>query len=212
MQIQSFVFNPFYENTYVLFDDSKEAIIIDPGCYEKREKDQLSDFIKENNLVPLLVVNTHCHIDHVLGNEFAKKEYDIPLWIPEGEKEVLAAVVAYAPTWGIAKYQPAEVDKFYTRQDTIGFGNTTLKVLFAPGHAPGHMMLFNESGKELIAGDVIFRDSIGRTDLPGGNHEQLLDSIRKTVYTLPGDTTIYPGHGPTTTVAHEMNHNPFVNA
>jgi glyoxylase-like metal-dependent hydrolase (beta-lactamase superfamily II) len=212
MQIQSFVFNPFYENTYVLFDDSKEAIIVDPGCYERHEKDQLTQFIEQNQLKPKLVVNTHCHIDHVLGNEFVKSQYNIPLWIPEGEKEVLASVVAYAPTWGIAQYQPAEVDKYLSSSDHIDFGNTSLNILFAPGHAPGHMMFFHEQEKQLIAGDVIFRDSIGRTDLPGGNHEQLLESVRKTVYTLPKDTTIYAGHGPTTTVEHEMNYNPFVRA
>jgi glyoxylase-like metal-dependent hydrolase (beta-lactamase superfamily II) len=210
MKIYSFVFNPFFENTYLLSNESGDTWIIDPGCYEKHEQQTLLQYISDHGLTPLAIINTHCHIDHVLGNEFCKRSFDIPLWIPEKEQEMLTSVKVYAPGWGITGYQPAEPDRTIRENEVLSLGDVPFQVLEAPGHSPGHQMLYQEASEILIAGDVIFRESIGRTDLPGGNHEQLLQEIQKKVYTLPENTTIYPGHGPETSVGHERTHNPFV--
>ncbi|MFY0608153.1 MAG: MBL fold metallo-hydrolase [Cyclobacteriaceae bacterium] len=210
MEIKSFVFNPFYENTYLLWDETKEAIIIDPGCYEKYEQEELKSFISQQGLNIKLIVNTHCHIDHVLGSYDMKEAYHCPLWIPEGELEVLRSVVAYAPQWGISQYTEAEADRLLKESDVINFGNTTLTSLLVPGHSPGHLMFLHHESKRMIGGDVLFKGSIGRTDLPGGDHQQLLERIKTKVYSLDEDIEIFPGHGPTTTIGEEKRTNPFV--
>ena len=173
MELKVFVFNPFYENTYVLYDDDKNTIIVDPGCYENFEKDELTSFIKTNGLKPEAILNTHCHIDHVLGNSYLKDLYQIPLWIPADEEEMLRSVIAYASNWGISNYQPAEPDHLYTENETFKIGDQSIDFIYAPGHSPGHMMLYLEDNGLLVSGDVIFRDSIGRTDLPGGDYGTL---------------------------------------
>lgn len=210
MEIKTLVFNPFYENTYILYDDTKEAVIVDPGCYEAYERKELIGWVEANQLKVKLIVNTHCHIDHVLGNYFMKAHFGCPLWIPEGELEVFKAVTAYAPQWGINQYTEAEPDHLLKEGATITFGNTSLQSICVPGHSPGHFVFHLPEEEKLIGGDVLFKESIGRTDLPGGNHEQLLQNIKSKVYTMADTTTIYPGHGPTTTVGHEKQHNPFV--
>lgn len=210
MEIQSFVFNPFYENTYVLWDDTLEGIVIDPGCFEKYEFEELKEFIESKGINLKAIVNTHAHIDHVLGNYELSQHYDIPIWMPGGEMEVLRAVVAYAPQWGIQNYTHAEPSKMLSEDDTISFGHTELAIIYAPGHSPGHFIYYHKNQDVVIGGDVLFRESIGRSDLPGGNHQQLLDSIRQKLYTLPTETIVYPGHGPQTTIGHEQSHNPFI--
>ncbi|MAJ50453.1 MAG: MBL fold hydrolase [Flammeovirgaceae bacterium] len=210
MNIKSFVFNAFYENTYLLSSSNLETLILDPGCYEDFEKKELSNFIKINKLKPIAIINTHCHIDHVLGNDYLKKLYDIPLWIPATEKNLLKSVATYAPTMGIQDYQEAHPDKLLGEKDVITFGSEKLEILFAPGHSEGHLMFYHAAKKLLMAGDVIFRESIGRTDLPGGNFKTLEESIKNQVFTLPEGVVIYPGHGPCTTVSHEKKNNPFV--
>ena len=210
MDIKSFVFNAFYENTYLLSSSNLETLILDPGCYENFEKKELTDFIKTNKLKPIAIINTHCHIDHVLGNDYLKKLYNIPLWIPATEKNLLKSVSTYAPTMGIQDYQEAQPDKLLSEKDVITFGSEKLEILYAPGHSEGHLMFYHAADKSLMAGDVIFRESIGRTDLPGGNFKTLEESIKNQVYTLPEAVKIYPGHGPSTTVGHEKKHNPFV--
>ena len=210
MDIKSFVFNAFYENTYLLSSSNLETLVLDPGCYEDFEKKELTDFIKTNKLKPIAIINTHCHIDHVLGNDYLKKLYNIPLWIPATEKNLLKSVSTYAPTMGIQDYQEAQPDKLLSEKDVITFGSKKLEILYAPGHSEGHLMFYHAADKSLMAGDVIFRESIGRTDLPGGNFKTLEESIKNQVYTLPEAVKIYPGHGPSTTVGHEKKHNPFV--
>lgn len=210
MRIKSLVFNPFYENTYVLWDDTKQGVIVDPGCYEKYEVDELKRFVSEQQIEVKMILNTHCHIDHVLGNYMLKETYQCPLWIPEGEEEVFRSVVAYAPQWGIQSYTEAEVDKLLKVSDPIEFGNTSLTSILVPGHSPGHLVFYHEGDKKIIGGDVLFRESIGRTDLPGGNHSQLLDNIKNKLYTLDEEIEIYPGHGPATTIGYEKKNNPFV--
>ena len=210
MDIKSFVFNAFYENTYLLSSPNLETLIVDPGCYEDFEKKELTDFVKVNKLNPIAIINTHCHIDHVLGNDYLKKLYDIPLWIPATEKTLLKSVSTYAPTMGIQNYQEAQPDKLLSEKDVIDFGSEKLEILYAPGHSKGHLMFYHAADKLLMAGDVIFRESIGRTDLPGGDFKTLEESIKNQVYTLPDAVEIYPGHGSRTTVGHEKNNNPFV--
>ncbi len=210
MDIKSFVFNAFYENTYLLTSSNLETLILDPGCYEDFEKKELTDLIKINKLKPIAIINTHCHIDHVLGNDYLKKLYDIPLWIPATEKNLLKSVSTYAPTMGIQNYQEAQPDKLLSEKDVIAFGPDKLEILYAPGHSEGHLMFYHAADKFLMAGDVIFREGIGRTDLPGGDFKTLEESIKNQVYTLPKAVKIYPGHGPRTTVGHEKENNPFV--
>ena len=210
MDIKSFVFNAFYENTYLLASSNLETLILDPGCYEDFEKKELTDCIKTNKLKPIAIINTHCHIDHVLGNDYLKKLYEIPLWIPAMEKNVLKSVSNYAPTMGIQNYREAQPDKLLSEKDVIVFGSDKLEILYAPGHSEGHLMFYHAADKSLMAGDVIFRESIGRTDLPGGDFKTLEESIKNQVYSLPEAVKIYPGHGPSTTVSHEKENNPFV--
>lgn len=210
MLIKSFVFNPFHENTYVVSSKSGNAFIFDPGCYESYEKEELEEYIHMNDLKVKAVINTHCHIDHVLGNDAMKLKYKAPLMIPKNELEVFNSVVAYAPQWGINGYRHAEVDSFLEGGEKLELDEIEFEMIEVAGHSPGHIMFYEVNNKMMIGGDVLFKESIGRTDLPGGNHEDLLQNIQNKVYTLPEDTTIYPGHGPTTTIGHEKEHNPFV--
>jgi len=209
VKIQRFTFNPFAENTYVVYDETGEAVIIDPGCYERTEKDELAKFIVSENLHLKYLLNTHCHIDHVLGNYFIKEKYKIPFLIHPKDEPVLKAVKAYAPNYGFAAYQEATPDGYLSEQEIIQFGNTTLSVLFLPGHAPGHVGFYHAESLSLISGDVLFQQSIGRTDLPGGNFDILIESIQQKIFLLPDAVTIYPGHGDTTTIGEEKISNPF---
>lgn len=209
IQVKSFTFNPFLENTYVLYDDSNECIIIDPGCYEQYEKQVLSDFVTENNLEVVRLLNTHCHIDHVFGNQYIKDTYKVDLEIHKADEETLRAVKVYAPSYGFQHFQESVAEKFLSEGDVVEFGNSQLAILFVPGHAPGHIAFYNKEQKICIGGDVLFRESIGRTDLPGGNHDQLIRSIQNNMFLLDDDTTVYCGHGPSTTIGHEKKYNPF---
>ena len=205
-------FNPFQENTYVLYDESGSCVIVDPGCYEPDERQELQAFISNNGLRVTQLVNTHCHIDHVLGNEFVKQTYGGGLHIHKLDDPVLRAVSSYASNYGFNLYQPATVDGYLEEGGELLVGNARLSILFVPGHAPGHIAFYSAESKSLISGDVLFYNSIGRTDLPGGNFETLENSIRKKLYVLPEDTTVYPGHGPKTSIGFEKKTNPFVHA
>jgi hydroxyacylglutathione hydrolase len=211
MNITCLTFNPFQENTYLLHDDTKECIVIDPGCYEQAEHQELKRFIEKNDLKVVRLLNTHCHIDHVLGNKFVADTYGVELEIHEKELEILRAVPVYAPNYGFQMYSGMEASTKYLQEgDTIKFGNTELKILFAPGHAPGHVVFYSEPDQVCIGGDVLFKGSIGRTDLPGGDFDTLITSIRTTLFTLPDETVVYPGHGPETTIGYEKKYNPFL--
>jgi len=210
LQIKTFTFNPFSENTYVLFDETKEATIFDPGCFEKKEKETLANFIQAEGLKVTQLVNTHCHIDHVLGNAFVKNTYKVPFLIHRNEVQVLKSVKVYAPNYGFAGYQEAEPDTFIDEKQKLTIGNQTLDILFVPGHAPGHLVFYHQPTGICIAGDTLFQGSIGRTDLPGGDHQTLLSSIKREMFNLPEETTVYPGHGPATSIGEEKENNPFV--
>lgn len=207
--IQSFAFNAFQENTYIISDETKECVIMDPGCYDEAEKKELSDYISENQLKVRILLNTHCHIDHILGNEFVKTKYSTKLYIHQTEEFVLNAQKVLAPHYGFNRYQEARPDGFLSEGDVIEFGLQKFAVLFVPGHSPGHIAFYNEKEKVVFAGDVLFQNSVGRTDLPGGNHNTLIDSIHRKLFTLPDEVTVYPGHGDETTIGVEKRTNPF---
>jgi hydroxyacylglutathione hydrolase len=209
LHIKSFTFNPFQENTYLAYDDQGIAVLIDPGCHTANEREELEDFVTSKKLKVSNLLNTHCHIDHVLGNAWAKKRFGIPLWIHEKEIPVLKSVEVYAPNYGFQGYESSEAEHFLVEGDEFMVGEESLKVLFVPGHAPGHVVFYHEKSKQCIAGDTLFRGSIGRTDLPG-NHELLLERIKSQLFTLPAETVIYCGHGPETKIGFEKVYNPFV--
>ncbi|MEQ8714412.1 MAG: MBL fold metallo-hydrolase [Cyclobacteriaceae bacterium] len=209
IKIKSFTFNPFMENTYVLSDATGECIIIDPGCYETAERDTLKSYITKNGLKVVQLINTHCHIDHVLGNAFVKREYQVDLAIHLKDEATLESVKIYAPNYGFAKYEPSTANLMIDEGDQVKFGDSTLEILFVPGHAPGHVVFYHEGQSFCIGGDVLFRESIGRTDLPGGDHDVLISNIHEKMFKLPDDTTVYCGHGPETTIGHEKKFNPF---
>jgi glyoxylase-like metal-dependent hydrolase (beta-lactamase superfamily II) len=211
MKIKAFTFNPFQENTYVLYDETGEAAIIDPGCYFKEEKLALKTFIDQESLRLVLLLNTHCHIDHVFGNFFVSNIYGILPQIHREDLFLLRGIPQVADIYQIPNVERSpEPEQFLPGFGEITFGNTTLEIRFAPGHAPGHVIFIHHDTKSIIAGDVIFKGSIGRTDLPGGDYETLMQSINNQVLTLPDDYTIYPGHGDITTVGTERVSNPFI--
>ncbi len=209
--VAKFTFNPFQENTYVLYDDTKECAIIDPGCYDEKEKSELVDFIEKENLTPVRLINTHCHIDHVFGNHFISEKYNLPLEIHEGELPVLNAVPQVAMMYGIPFGDPIPaVEKFIKEGDIIKFGSSSLESIYTPGHSPASLSFYCKEAKFIIAGDVLFYGSIGRTDLPGGNHNTLISSIKDKLFPLGDDIEVYPGHGPKTTIGYEKKTNPFL--
>lgn len=210
LHIKSFTFNPFQENTYLLYDDNGEGTLIDPGCFELSERQELMNYVLKHKIKITQLLNTHCHIDHVLGNAWAKKVFGVNLKIHQEEVPVLKAIEVYAPNYGFTGYESSEADEFLVEGQDIKVGTETLKVLFVPGHAPGHVVFYHEDSKQCIAGDTLFRGSIGRTDLPGGDHDLLLKKIKSELFSLPDETIIYSGHGPETNIAFEKDHNPFV--
>lgn len=209
LQLQSFTFNEFAENTFILFDETGECLIIDPGCGRVSEQKILADFIEENRLSPVMLVNTHCHIDHVLGNAWVSHKYRLGLFAHELEKPTLQMQPMVANMYGLKYDESPMITGYLSEGQEIGFGNTILKILFVPGHAPGHICLYAKSANLLIAGDTLFDGSIGRTDLPGGHHDTLISRIKSELFTLPPDTLVYPGHGPATSIGKEIKTNPF---
>lgn len=209
LTVQSFTFNPFQENTIVVYDEAGNCFVIDPGCVDSSEQKELSGFIEKNNLKVQALLNTHCHIDHVLGNFFVKEKYKVQLHIHREDERVLKAQKVFAPNYGFFNYQETTADAYLEENQILKLGNEELKVLFVPGHAPGHVAFYNEKNKIVIGGDVLFYNSIGRTDLPGGNFDTLIESIHTKLFTLPDDVVVYPGHGPETTIGFEKRTNPF---
>lgn len=210
MNIVKFVFSPFQENTYVLYDETKECVIIDPGCYDDKERKRLVDFIEDRGLTPVRLLNTHCHIDHIFGNKFVSELYRLPLESHRDEQEMIEYSELKAGMYGVVLEKSPSISVFWDEGDVITFGNSELEVLFTPGHSPASISFYNRKGNFVIGGDVLFRESIGRTDLQGGNFETLAHSIRTKFFTLPNETKVYSGHGDVTTVGHEKMYNPFI--
>ncbi len=210
MQIKVFTFNPYQENTYLLYDETGSAVLIDPGMLQGFEQNQVVQFIQENNLRLDRLLLTHAHIDHVLGNKFVFDQWGLKPELHQGELPILHAIPSYAPQMGIPYELSPEPEVFLEEGDMISFGNNQLQVIFAPGHSPAHICFYHAVSEVLISGDVLFYQSIGRTDLPGGNHQTLINSIKEKLFVLPENCTVYPGHGPATKIGFEKLHNPFL--
>jgi hydroxyacylglutathione hydrolase len=210
IKIQKFVFNTFQVNCYIVYDESGECVIIDAACYEEREKEEISGFISENHLKLVRNLNTHCHIDHILGNGFIAGTFGIFPEYHEASLPFLVSAPEIAQSFGYTLQDCPAPANFLREDEKITFGTTTLEVLYTPGHADGSVCFFNREQGFVITGDVLFRDTIGRTDLPSGNFDLLMKSIREKIFTLPEDTVVYAGHGPETTVGYEIQNNPFI--
>lgn len=210
-QVQMFEFNPFAENSYVVFDETGECVILDPGCYTAEERAALKNFVEEKKLHPVRLINTHCHLDHIFGNAFVAKTWDLGLEIHAGELPVLQRFPQICQMYGIPFVEGSPMPaRFIEAGEQVEFGNTRLKSLYTPGHSPASLSFYCREEGFVIAGDVLFYESIGRTDLPGGDMDTLLESIRNQLFTLPDETLVYPGHGPATTIRHEKEYNPFL--
>ena len=211
MEIQAFQFSPFAENTFLLFDDTKEAVLIDPGCYFPEEKKKLSDFITDKNLKLTKVLYTHCHLDHAFGANYIFNTYKgIPFEGNEAESLFIDSAISHAKTYGLQMEQPPKLTKFITEGDIITFGNTELHIFLIPGHSPGGLCFYNKVQGDLFVGDILFQGSIGRSDLPGGNQFQLINGIKTKLLCLPENVVIYPGHGDFTTIGDEKALNPYL--
>lgn len=210
LRVVCLVFNPFGENTYIVFEqDSRQAFIIDPGCSTPQEESQLAMEVARLRLTPVAVVNTHCHLDHVLGNAFATQHWKVPLWCHKDDLFLLEGLPQQAMIWGVRTTPSPRPARYLEDGDIIQLGGSALQVIHSPGHSPGHIVLFALRERFLICGDVLFAGSIGRTDLPGGNYTRLMQSIER-LLELGDDVRIYPGHGPETTLGTERHTNPFV--
>ena len=208
--IKIFVFNSFGENTFVLHDETGDCIIIDPGCSNRAEEQKLHSYITENKLKPTALINTHFHVDHILGNHFVCETYNL---VPTGHKEgehFWDTAKQYGAVYGINLDNVRKTEIFIEDVDIVRFGNSQLEVRYTPGHADGSIILVSHEQKFVISGDVLFQESIGRTDLPTGDFDVLMDSIAKKLFTLGDDYIVYPGHGPETSIGHEKMANPFI--
>lgn len=208
--VVSFTFNPFQENTYIVYDTTKECVIFDPGCSNESEKRELTQFIEVNELKPVRLINTHCHIDHILGNAFVASKWNLPLEIHQGELVLLENTPKVAAYYGMEYPEPSPAPgRYIEEEEVISFGDTQLRAILTPGHSPASLSFLCEKDQFLIAGDVLFLGSIGRTDLPGGDHQTLLDSISQKLFPLGDAIKVYPGHGPATSIGYERQNNPF---
>lgn len=208
--LKAFTFNPLQENTYLLYNENKEAILIDPGCYDAREKEELLQYMTKQQLNLRYLLNTHCHLDHVFGNLWTYQNFQTPLHLHENEKKVLEAAPVSGLMWGLPfdVYQGPLIS--LSAGDQIKLGEDCLDVLFTPGHSPGHLSFYCRQQDFILSGDVLFKESVGRTDLPGGDMNTLLQSIRNQLWPLPDQTVVFSGHGPATSIGYEKENNPFL--
>lgn len=210
LQIHKFTFNPYQENTHIVSDATGACVIIDPGCYTQTEETMLSNYISQQNLKVEILLNTHGHIDHMLGNYFVKETYQVPFITHQKVIGELEATQSYGAMMGLNPTPSPAPDQLVDHGDTVSFGETTFEVFFTPGHSPGHISFFHRESANLFSGDVLFQGSIGRTDLPGGSYPVLMQSIFDHLLPLGDAVTVHCGHGPATTIGHERTHNMFI--
>lgn len=210
LTVTSFVFSPIAENTYVLYNEAGDCIIIDPGCYFSNERWELEQYISKNRLLPKYLLNTHCHLDHIFGNKFVHDTYMLEPYVHSNEQVVLENAGLAGLKWNLPFDNYTGGLQFLREGDVIRLGKDELKVLYSPGHSPGHVCFYCSTQHFVIGGDVLFRMGIGRTDLPGGNFETLINSIRTKLWELPDETIVYTGHGVPTSIGFEKANNPFL--
>jgi glyoxylase-like metal-dependent hydrolase (beta-lactamase superfamily II) len=210
IQIKTFVFNPFQENTYLIYDETNSAAIVDPGCYFQEEQKEITKFIRDNKLKPEYIILTHGHIDHILGTDFLKAHYSIKAIMHQEDLQILRRSKEFGDMIGLSIEQPGDPEILLKDQQEITFGNTSFQVFHVPGHSPGSIALYNQENNILVAGDVLFRRGIGRSDLAGGNHTTLINSIKNKLFSLNENAVVYSGHGETTTLKEEMTENPLL--
>jgi hydroxyacylglutathione hydrolase len=212
IKVQKFVFNPFQENSYLLYDETGECIMVDMGSYTVEEKKKVLYFIENNRLQPVMIVNTHCHVDHILGNSFFKNKLKIRIAAHAGDEFLLKKAVESGTMFGLEVEAPPGIDEYLEEGKILAFGNSSLEIFHVPGHSPGSIALYCREDNFILTGDVLFSGSIGRTDLPGGDYESLIASIRGKLLDLPPGVVVYCGHGPETTIGEEKENNPFLNS
>lgn len=210
MKVKIFTFNPFMENTYVLYDETNEAVVIDAGALFDSEKQELKKYIEENNLTLKRVLNTHLHLDHQFGNHFLFNTFGIAPEAHESDRILLDTYPIQAQAYGFNAGPAQPLKRTIEDNEIITFGNTELRAIHVPGHSPGSLVYYNEKENVLFSGDVLFLESIGRTDLPGGDYGTLIKGITDRLLTLPANTVVYSGHGDNTTIGYEKTHNPFL--
>ena len=210
MNIHRFVFNPIQENTYLLWDSTGECIIVDAGNFSAREDRMLSDFIAQKGLRPVAAVNTHGHFDHTLGVRYVKETYGVPFMLSAKDAFLLNNAATSASIFGVQAGELPAADEDLDTAEQVRFGDTVLRIIPVPGHTPGHVALYEPESKSLFTGDTLFRESIGRTDLPGGDYSWIMRSILENILPLGDDVKIYPGHGESSDLGHESLYNPFI--
>ena len=211
--VKKLTYSPFSENTYLLYNEEKLCWIIDPGCYEQAEKEDLKNQIEKEGLTPVKLVNTHCHVDHIFGNAFVYRQYGLLPEVPEKDLFLLEGAPNHAKVFGLDGVEPSPTPKIYLGEgQKLSLGSDEIELIEVAGHTPGHLTLYAKKEQFVISGDVLFSGSIGRTDLPGGDHESLLENIKNKMYLLEDDTVVYSGHGPETSIGEEKRSNPFVRA
>lgn len=209
MKIYREVFSPIQVNTYIVEGDKGGCIIIDCGCYGSAEEKRLQDLLFARGLKPELLINTHCHLDHVFGNKFMLDRYGLRTWFHEGDLYNHTTAPKHALMFGLVMDAPPEPAGYLVDGEVVSAAGLSFQVIAVPGHSPGGIAFYSENDNVIFTGDALFAGSIGRSDLPGGNHEQLVTNIRTRLFSLPPDTVVYPGHGPETTIREEMSSNPY---
>ncbi len=209
MKIYKEVFSPIQVNTYILEGDAGGCIIIDCGCYGPVEEKRLENFLTTRSLIPLMLLNTHCHLDHIFGNTFILERYGLRSWFHASDSSNHASATKHALMFGLDMEEPPAPAGYLSDGELVSAAGISLEIIAVPGHSPGGIAFYSEKERVIFTGDALFAGSIGRSDLPGGDHEQLMTNIRSRLFTLPPDTIVYAGHGPETTIGEEMKSNPF---